>query len=158
MTDVSERTWICNGVTLPVYALSYRQPWAWLVTVGPKDVENRTRLIRKGGLGPHFVHASGTMSLEEYEDAALFVRQTDPSITLPKPDALLLGGIVGMADSSEVLPRTYPPTRPWHMTGQVGFVLKDRRPLPYVRCRGSQGFWRVLEEVRSELRTFLRRP
>ena len=56
-------------------ALSVRQPWAWALIHGGKDVENRTEMaVRNGGMRAQVgkriaVHASKGMTREEYESA-----------------------------------------------------------------------------------------
>ncbi len=53
------------AVTLPTKALSVRQPWAWAIIYGGKDIENRTAVsVRKGTMEPKeiCIHASKGMT------------------------------------------------------------------------------------------------
>lgn len=49
-------------------ALSIRQPWAWLIVNGHKDIENRSWPTRFRG--KFLVHASNGMTRSEYEEAS----------------------------------------------------------------------------------------
>lgn len=55
----------------PAVALSIRQPWAWLIIHGGKDIENRTWPTRFRGRVA--VHAGKGMTRDEYEAAMLFI-------------------------------------------------------------------------------------
>ena len=120
-----------------------------MVTAGPKDVENRT--WRRPALGRFFVHASKAMTRREYDEAVEFAAEEHPGIEVPAPSDLEYGGIVGVAThvgeplgDDRVLG-----LRRWHMGGQFGYVLEERRALPFVECKGSLGLWRVPAEVAS---------
>ena len=80
-------------------ALSVRQPWAWLIVNGHKDIENRTWATRHRG--PFLIHASKGMTATEYEDVCSFLaadaRLRHLNHILPLPKELERGGIVGQA-------------------------------------------------------------
>lgn len=127
-------------------ALSLRQPWAWLVTHGGKDIENRRWATRYRG--PFFVHAAKGMTLAEYEDAVRFVVRVagvDLARHMPDPEQLERGGIVGRASLVDVIPPclTFPCAHPWHMEKQHGFVLEGAEPLPFRPLGGALGFFAV---------------
>ena len=49
---MSDERWVDYGP--PSVALSVRQPWAWAIIHGGKDVENRTKYaITLGGMKPN---------------------------------------------------------------------------------------------------------
>lgn len=100
-------------------ALSVRQPWAYLIVQGIKDIENRpwTTSYR----GPLLIHAS---------------RQFDGSYSntdIVLPDIYEQGGIVGMVNLVDVI--TESDSR-WFQ-GKYGFVLKDACTLPFMPLRGA---------------------
>lgn len=148
----------------PLRALSLLQPWAWLVTAGPKDVENRTWHLPKSMLGKRFlVHASAKRSRAEYDRAVEIVRAIDADeerTVLPAFEDLAYGGIVGSARATECL---CPPgakagpddpaweRSPWWFSDQHGFVLEGRTPLPFAPCKGALGFWAVPADVTAAL-------
>jgi hypothetical protein len=113
-------------------ALSIQQPWAWLISHGYKDVENRAWPTKvRGWIG---IHAGKKLDDEGYA----WVRATFPRIPLPAPDAFERGGIVGRArlvDCAESI------DSPWFF-GPHGFVLRDATPFPLRACRGQLGFFR----------------
>lgn len=141
------------------YALSIRQPWAWLI-VRPdltgelrkaaihereiKDVENRDWPTRYRG--PILIHASKGMTRAEYEDAADFASSLS-SWELPRFEDLPRGGIVGRARIVDCV--TQIDSR-WFV-GRFGFVLTDVEPLPFVPCRGALGLFPVPQDVLDRL-------
>tara|TARA_Y100001951_G_scaffold88698_2_gene80463 strand:+ start:5936 stop:6436 length:501 start_codon:yes stop_codon:yes gene_type:complete len=81
---------------LPTLALSVRQPWAWAIIHGGKDVENRVkRAITMGRMKPGriCIHASRGMTQDEYESAESFMASI--GVSCPRPDKLVRGGVIG---------------------------------------------------------------
>ncbi|WAC18850.1 ASCH domain-containing protein [Luteolibacter sp. SL250] len=116
-------------------ALSIRQPWAWLIVNGHKDIENRQR--RTHLRGRILVHAAGGMTRDEY--SAAFVMAEEQGINLPPFEHLERGGIVGeveIVDCVDIDPS------PWFF-GEWGYVLKNAKPLPFVPLKGMLGFFNV---------------
>lgn len=113
-------------------ALSIRQPWAWLIIHGGKDIENRTWPTRFRGR--FLVHASRGMTRREYAEvrAALNLHEQ-----LPAFEDLERGGIVG---SVELLDCVTSSDSPWFM-GPHGFVLRDPQPMPFTQRGGMLGFF-----------------
>ncbi|VVE90768.1 ASCH domain-containing protein [Pandoraea bronchicola] len=132
-------------------ALSVRQPWAWLIVNGFKDIENRT--WRTGFRGRVLVHASKGMTRAEYEDVEDFLRYAvaGPRITLPVFDELDRGGIVGAATIIDCIPPERASSA-WHMEDQFGFEISDARTIPFVPCKGALGFFDVPPDVAAQLR------
>jgi len=132
-------------------ALSIRQPWASLIVLGLKDIENRTWATRQRGTV--LVHASKGMTREEHEDAIEFAVEAiraDPRYaggtktrTLRELgfafDDLPRGGIVGQVDIVDCVSHS---ASPWYM-GAVGFVLANAMPLPFRPLKGALGFFEV---------------
>jgi len=89
-------------LVLPGKALSIRQPWAWAVVNGHKDVENRDWGWRNPASkfrGNFAVHASAGMKRDEYIEAAAFMAEL--GVTCPRPDELIRGRIVGVANATD---------------------------------------------------------
>lgn len=129
-------------------ALSIRQPWAWLVVTGHKDIENRewSTNVR----GRVLVHASKSMTRAEYkecEDVVLDVRIARgvggrPShLPLPQPLDLVRGGIIGTVEIVDCVQQS---ASPWFF-GSYGFVLRNARPMRFIPYRGRLGFFDVPE-------------
>lgn len=118
-------------------ALSIRQPWAWLIVHGYKDIENRS--WRTKYRGPVLIHASMGMTRHQY----LLVQaicEGMPSIsrvTLPPFDELERGGIVGIATITDCVEES---PSPWFF-GPKGFSLADAEPLPFVPMKGKLSFF-----------------
>ena len=85
-------------------ALSIRQPWAWLVVNGYRDIENRD--WPTNFRGPLLVHAGLTMTRSDYEQAAQLLDEAGllPPGGLPAYEALPRGGLVGWTRVVEYKP------------------------------------------------------
>lgn len=114
-------------------ALSIRQPWAWLIVNGHKDIENRVWPTKFRG--PVLIHASKGMTRDEY--AFALVHAEEQGVALPPFDELERGGIVGRAVITDCVTRS---ESPWFF-GDYGFVMTKAEPLPFELCKGSLGFF-----------------
>lgn len=120
-------------------ALSIRQPWAWLIVHGGKDIENRSWHTKFRGR--FLVHASQGCTKDEYAEAYRFARQI--GILVPRLEDLERGGIIGSVELVDSLDTS---GSPWYM-GQKGFLLRDPKPLPFTPYKGRLGFFDVPEEA-----------
>lgn len=125
---------------LPNVALSIRQPWAWLIIHGFKDIENRDWPTRFRG--PVLIHAGKAWGRDE-RDNALWVDRGyspcggEPLPTEHPPKLYQLGGIVGVAEIVDCVSAS---ASPWFV-GDYGFVLRNARPLPFMPLKGALGFF-----------------
>lgn len=117
-------------------ALSILQPWAWLITNGLKDIENR--VWRTSYRGEFLVHAGKGFDAEGYQ-----ALRHDPVFALaltgmPSGSAeFARGGIVGSAVLADCVEDH---DSEW-FNGPYGFVLRDARVLPFQPCRGMLNFF-----------------
>lgn len=115
-----------------------------------KDIENRGRPTKYRGRV--LIHAAKGMTRAEYEDGQ------DPlglsgglTIELPPIDQLKRGGIVGVTTIDAcVSPANR--TSLWHMGSAYSFHLIDTKPLQFIPCKGSFGFFSVPADVADQLR------
>lgn len=122
-------------------ALSIRQPWAWLIVHGGKDIENRD--WKTNVRGRILVHASKGMTHDEWKDAWMHAHGTG---AIPKAlkegvnrQNIERGGIVG---SVEIVDCVAASNSPWFF-GRYGFVLRNPQPLPFTPWKGRLGFFDV---------------
>jgi hypothetical protein len=120
------------------FALSIKQPWAWLVVNGFKDVENRSWPTSHRGF--FFVHASGRADGFAFE----WIKTAFPSVFKEMPrrgsPEYLLGSVIGIANIYDCKPFALK-TSVWHI-GRFGFYLSHTRPITPFRMKGSLGFFR----------------
>jgi hypothetical protein len=95
-------------------ALSIRQPWAWLIVNGYKDVENRNGPTNFRGRV--YVHAGKKMDSGWFPDLLQEVIAQDIQL----PHEYPLGAIVGEVDITGCVTRS---TSPW-FSGPYGFFAK----------------------------------
>lgn len=124
-------------------ALSIKQPWAWLIIHGGKDIENRTWHTKFRGR--FLVHASQGMTGKEYRDAYHWCLENHAitDLILPEPQDLERGGIIGSVELVESVDTS---DSAWYM-GAKGFVLRDPQMLPFIPLKGRLGFFEVPAEV-----------
>lgn len=118
-------------------ALSIRQPWAYLIAHGLKDIENRD--WPTSYRGSVLIHAGQQFDKDfPYERVASILKRGG------KTEILRLrqyqhGGIIGIATLVDVVQSS---NSPW-FCGPYGFVFKDARPLPFTPCKGALGLFSV---------------
>ncbi|MVA17460.1 hypothetical protein GOZ94_00680 [Agrobacterium vitis] len=130
--------------TLPKFALSIRQPWAWCIVNLGKDIENRNWPTKFRG--PICIHAAKGMTRDEYEDCVATIHEISLSHPFPQgnvfPDIneMQRGGIVATAEIVDCVDQS---SSPWFF-GIFGFVLRNVEPVEFIRVRGELGFfeWR----------------
>jgi len=118
-------------------ALSIRQPWAWLIVNGYKDIENRS--WHTNYRGPVLIHASAAKpSKEDMAIAAgILFKLCGWSRHLPDRDGFYRGGIVGVATVTDCVIES---GSPWFF-GPVGFRLAAARELPFRPMKGRLNFF-----------------
>jgi hypothetical protein len=111
-------------------ALSVKQPWAWAILQGGKDVENRT--WPTSYRGPLLIHAARVDSPGGwgYLDHLGLTLPVDPPT----------GGIIGVVDVVDCV-HGYP--SPWALEGYWHWVLANPRARPFRRCPGRLGLFEV---------------
>ena len=120
-------------------ALSIRQPRAWLIVHGFKDVENRD--WKTAFRGRFLIHASATMTKDDYAACMYFIAPIARSQRVPAYDVLRqqCGGIVGEATLVNCVSAS---DSVW-FTGEYGFYLEDAKVLPFKPCKGMLKFFEV---------------
>lgn len=125
------------------HCLSIRQPWAWLIVNGHKDIENRSWFTHFRGRV--LIHAGATMTKADYQACMLFIAGISRATgwRVPAYDVLRgqCGGIVGAAEIAGCVTRS---DSPWFV-GDYGFVLRNQKVLPFQPCKGALGFFPLPE-------------
>jgi hypothetical protein len=126
-------------------ALSIRQPWAWMIIHGGKDIENRNWSTRVRGR--ILVHAAKGMTRLEWAEAWSFAHGSGAS---PKAveagitfENIERGGIVGSVEIVDCIEDSPAARRSRWFMGRCGFVLRDPQPGPFVPWRGALQFFDV---------------
>jgi hypothetical protein len=119
--------------------LSIRQPWAWLVVNGWKNVENRGWATRHRG--DLLIHAAASMTRADYESCRIVVDGIHDDLAMPMYEDLPRGGIVGEV---KLLDCVDDHPSPW-FTGPVGWVMYDACACELVPWSGKQGLFDVCD-------------
>ncbi len=140
-------------------ALSIKQPWAWLICNGFKDVENRDwfigRRVASGAVDfslklPTRIYVHAGKQTDLTEETLSFIRHATEiqgvklrgQEELTWGDVLTFGAVIGEVD---IIACVIESTSPWFV-GKYGFVLKNpvlyTHPMP---CRGQLGFFNLPE-------------
>jgi hypothetical protein len=115
-----------------VKALSIRQPWAWLIVTGHKDIENRS--WRTNYRGPLLIHAGRAI-----DPSSLGHIERRYGLRIPAKK-LLRGGIIGVVELVDVV-REY--RGPWFDREGFGWVLTNPHPLDFIEMAGRLGLFDI---------------
>jgi ASCH domain len=113
-------------------ALSGRQPWAWLIVNGVKDIVNRS--FRTDDHGPLLIHAA--LSLDGYAENIKWVKR---KYGISVPLEVDTGGIIGVVHVIDCVERH---TSKWFEKGNFGWVLTNPRRLNFRSCKGALRLFR----------------
>lgn len=116
--------------------ITLREPWAWLITAGYKDVENRN--WRSKFVGRILLHASNYMDFEEDFRPARKLSESF-GILLPRPEFFQerLGRIVGVANFGHQKKEV---NSQWFF-GDFGWPISWAWPLTSDRLKGQLNVW-----------------
>lgn len=130
-------------------ALSIKQPWAWLICAGYKDIENRGwKIGGKPVQGSRWVNFSLELPMRIYVHAGkepdiiclITSGETYGNLINFPSEKLPLGAIIGEVTITDCVKES---ASPWFI-GPYGFELSNpvlyNKPIPY---RGQLGFWEV---------------
>lgn len=118
--------------------ISVRQPWAWAIIHGGKDVENRNKApIGTSSLIGHRIgiHAAKGMTRDEYESALDYMLRL--GVPCPHPSELLRGGLIGTVRLTDVVSER--PSR-WFF-GPRGLVIDRPEACEPVAGPGQLGWF-----------------
>jgi len=117
------------------YCLSVRQPWAWAIAEGGKDIENRDwETGFRGRVGLHVSKTNDPAAYVNFQE----LRERMPDIPAA-PEGLPVGAIIGSIEIVDCVTESF---SPWFF-GPFGFVLQGYRALPEpMPCRGQLKFFK----------------
>lgn len=124
-------------------ALSIQQPWAGLIVIGYKDIENRDWSTTYRG--PRLIHAATKMYEDSFLEATRIIRQCGLA-RIERPEQMpefTRGAIVGIVDLVDVVDHS---SSPW-FAGVYGWILANPRPLNPIPFKGRLGLWEYPGEL-----------
>lgn len=120
-------------------ALSTKQPWAWLIVNGYKDIENRTwgTNVR----GPILIHAGN-----RFDEAGYTYVKSRFGVIMPSREEFkkMRGGIVGVCEIKDCVTDSL---SAW-FCGPYGFVLAGGQPVKFIPYKGQLMFFNVRQKCR----------
>ena len=120
-------------------ALTVRQPWAWAIVRGLKDVENRSWKPPRKVMGAYIaIHAGSAVWTEED------IAEVEQLSGVKPPELLSFGGIIGLARVANYFqPYSGREESPWYEGGEAyGWQLADTFELPEpIACKGALNIW-----------------
>ena len=143
-SEVVEKTLIKGNVEYVWHkALSIKNPWAWLIVHGIKDIENRNWKYPPRYRGEFLIHVGKQMDMRSYTRILDILKQHYPQevrerfiLEFPR---MKTGGIMGKARITDVVSAH---SSPW-FEGPMGLVLEDQQPLKFYPCKGQLNFFNV---------------
>lgn len=155
--------------------LTVRQPWAWAIARGGKNIENRT--VRWRYRGALAIHAAVNWSPPRSSTEALaaaWSRVHGRRVPMrPASKAFVYGAVIAVAELVDVHPQTAAcdpeVCAPWgeasytaadggRRVAIVHLVLVDVQPVAPVPCVGFLGLWTVPDDVRAAVEAATGRP
>ncbi|MGN6556361.1 MAG: ASCH domain-containing protein [Verrucomicrobiota bacterium] len=116
--------------------ISIRQPWAWLICAGLKDIENRSWPTKHRG--PVAIHAG---KLKPSEDE---LRQIEREFRVKIPrEQLQYGGVIGLSNVTDCVSSH----RSKWFFGDFGFVLSGSRFTAFRPMPGKLGFFNIPQNL-----------
>lgn len=117
---------------MEIRVLSVRQPWAWALIHGGKDIENRDWPTKYRG--PLAIHASMKIDRAGVGEVAHLTKR----VILPD-EAFATGIIVGVVDVVDCVEKS----RSRWFCGDYGFVCANPRPIAPIKLSGKLGIFTV---------------
>jgi len=150
--------------------ITVRQPWAWAIVHGGKDVENRTRNIMGSYRGPVAIHAGVALAMEGFKDPT-YQAARNAAGPVVRQVGLNRGSIVGVVDLVDVHvpdafhgghPFCWPGgwvtgnmCSPWAMDGHRHLELANPRAIDPIPAKGKLGLWRPDAELLAQIEAAL---
>ena len=116
-------------------ALSVRQPWAWLIVNGYKDIENRT--WPTGIRGWVFIHTGQKGDFANFVQFYYKNRNLNFLSEINNRMRCRMGGIVGIAEIVDCVTES---ESEWFQ-GPFGFVIEKARPIQFIEYKRTLGFF-----------------
>lgn len=163
----------------PLWAITVHQPWASLIAIGEKNVENRDWHPPDGLLGSWIaIHAGKSYDRDTWLNAVTmakranaqpdWIRKADTWFEKSRnmteragkqelkrvlSDAVPYGAIVALAKIEAIVDKDSltPETQPWFL-GTFGWVLSGVTQIEPEACGGQQGLWPVQGELLMRVR------
>lgn len=144
-------------------ALTVKNPWAWLIAHGIKDIENRT--WRTNFRGRVYIHAAASLDSRHREMSLLFSRKQWISMNNDTINKMIRGSfpMSQILCSVEIIDCVMDHSSIWAEKGideqgkQIwNWVLTNPQPAPQyegLKIKGSLSFWDVTEDriIREEV-------
>jgi hypothetical protein len=119
-----------------------RQPWAWLIVNGFKDIENRSWRTRYRGT--LLIQASANLPPKwQLDENRLFARKRGVKV----PEVLEQGGIVGMVQLEDCVTSS---CSKW-FEGPVGWVLTKPKRIQFIPLKGQLGLFDPPQRIIRQL-------
>lgn len=135
-----------------IKALSFKQPFAWLIANGYLLVDDRSWGTQYRG--PMLIHASKGLYEEYYQHI-----KSHTDVPIPDKDKLQYGGVVGIArlvlcSKPGELPAGISREQRAHFGGvhqeYYGFLFAQATPLPLMPCAGKLGIFEIdIDQLRA---------
>ena len=131
-----------------IKVLTVRQPWAGLIMLGIKNIENRTWTTQYRG--KLIIQASAQMYDTDWMSARYTCRKLN--IKFPDGDMMLgkTGELLGAVTLTKILPalNTGEVGADWQIEMNYGWVLENPLPFPVtIQVKGKLGLWDLPEDI-----------
>jgi hypothetical protein len=126
-------------------AISIKQPWAWLIVNGYKNIENRS--WKTDYRGKLLIHASKQI---DYTGYSRVIKNFFPDVPIPLDSKdFNVGGIVGEVYLADIVRDS--PSR-WAEHGLYHWKVENAKQVPFIQCNGKLSLWNVPENIKLKIK------
>ena len=145
--------------------ITVRQPWAWAIVHGGKDVENRTRNIAGSYRGPVAIHAGEAFAMEGFKDPTYQAARNaaGPVVRQVGLNHFAIIGVVDLVDVHHDQDCWLKPWKhevesrcsDWAQHDHHHIVFGNPRPIDPIPTKGNLGLWRPDAELLARIEAAL---
>lgn len=130
---------------MKIKALTIKQPWAWAIAAGHKDIENRSwGTDYRGPLAIHAGKEWDTESIPIVQSVLEDLGVIKPGERVGDRHLLATGAVVAVVDLADVCTDLRCRCSVWARLGQKHWRMRDHRALEVpVPASGRQGLWEI---------------
>lgn len=130
-----------------IKVLTVRQPFAGLIVLGLKTIENRSWTT--GFRGTLLIHAAKKSNLDDWDAAQKYCKTLGISFPLEDlPSMSARGAIIGCVFMNAIIQPINKQNPPWYIKGNYGWVLSKPYALPFpIPISGKLGLWNLPPDI-----------
>ena len=121
--------------------MTIKQPWAWLIAQGIKDIENRSWMTNyRGQIAIHVGKSNDVLNDTEIMG---WIKAQGVSLPLQKEMRSQQGNIIALVELVDIITDS---SSVWAIDGQMHWQLENARQIDPIFVKGKLGLWNYTKE------------